>query len=184
VLIGIGVSAALQSVVQYLFTRADVYDAQLVLRWLTGSLNAASWPVIRLLAALLLVLAPLLVHLGRSARIAELGDDTAAGLGVGRRHADALLVAGVLLVALAVAAAGPVAFVAFLAGPIARALNGGRSTLAGAALAGAAIVVGADHVAAYLIPDVNLPVGVVTGAFGAPFLLWLLATGRASRSSA
>ncbi|HET7684224.1 MAG TPA: iron chelate uptake ABC transporter family permease subunit, partial [Marmoricola sp.] len=47
VLIGIGVSAALQSVVQYLFTRADVYDAQLVLRWLTGSLNAASWPVIR-----------------------------------------------------------------------------------------------------------------------------------------
>jgi iron complex transport system permease protein len=39
-------------------------------------------------------------------------------------------------------------------------------------------------VAAYLIPDVNLPVGVVTGAFGAPFLLWLLATGRTSRSSA
>ena len=33
------------------------------------------------------------------------------------------------------------------------------------------------------VPDVNYPVGVVTGAFGAPFLLWLLATGRTSRRS-
>jgi iron complex transport system permease protein len=89
----------------------------------------------------------------------------------------------VLLVAVGVAAAGPIAFVAFLAGPTARALNGGRTTLAGAALAGAVITVGADHVAAYLVPDVNYPVGVVTGAFGAPFLLWLLATGRISRRS-
>jgi iron complex transport system permease protein len=76
-----------------------------------------------------------------------------------------------------------VAFVSFLAGPIARALNGGRTTLLGAGLVGAVIVVGADHLAAYLVPDVNYPVGVVTGAFGAPFLLWLLATGRTSRRS-
>ena len=45
------------------------------------------------------------------------------------------------------------------------------------------IVVGGDYVAAYAVPDVNYPVGVVTGAFGAPFLLWLLATGRTSRRS-
>ena len=89
----------------------------------------------------------------------------------------------VLLVALGVAAAGPIAFVAFLAGPIARSLNGGRTTLLGAGLTGAVIVVAADHVAAYLIPDVNFPVGVVTGALGAPFLLWLLATDRTSRRS-
>ena len=30
---------------------------------------------------------------------------------------------------------------------------------------------------AYAFADLNLPVGVVTGAFGAPFLLWLLARG-------
>ena len=53
----------------------------------------------------------------------ELGDDTAAGLGVGRGRTDLLMLLGVLLVAVAVAAAGPVAFVAFLSGPIARALN-------------------------------------------------------------
>ena len=82
------------------------------------------------------------------------------------------------------AAAGPVAFVAFLAGPIARALNGGRTTLAGAGLTGAAIVVAADYVADYLLTDINFPVGVVTGALGAPFLLWLLASGRTGRRAA
>ena len=86
-----------------------------------------------------------------------------------------------VLTAVAVAAAGPIAFVAFLAGPIARALNGGRTTLLGAGLAGAIIVVGGDYVADYLLADINFPVGVVTGALGAPFLLWLLARGRTGR---
>lgn len=175
VLIGVGVAAALTSVVQYLFTRADVYDAQLALRWLTGSLNQVDWPAIRLLAWFLLVLLPLLVWVAGSMRITELGEDISAGLGVGSRRTDVLLLVAVVLTAVAVAAAGPVAFVSFLAGPIARALNSGRTTVLGAALVGAVIVVAADYVAAYLIADVNLPVGVVTGAFGAPFLLWLLA---------
>ena len=184
VLIGVGVAAALSSVIQYLFTRADVYDAQLALRWLTGSLNQVDWPTIRLLAGFLLVLLPAMVWLVRSLRITELGDDAAAGLGVPQRRTDLLLLAAVVLTAVAVAAAGPVAFVSFLAGPIARSLNSGRTTVTGAALAGAAIVVAADYVAAYLVADVNLPVGVVTGALGAPFLLWLLARGRNGRKAA
>ena len=183
VLVGVGVSAALFSVVSYLFVRADQWDVQIVLQWLTGSLNRGDWPTIRLLTVLLLVLAPAIVWLGRSARAAELGEDTAAGLGTTSRHIELLLLLAVLLVALGVAASGPIAFVSFLAGPIARALNGGRTTLVGAALVGAVIVVGGDYLAAYAVPDVNYPVGVVTGAFGAPFLLWLLATGRTSRRS-
>jgi len=180
VLVGVTAAAALMAVVEYLFTRADEYDAHAALRWLTGSLNAADWPTIRVLAVCLVVLLPLVAWAARSQRVLELGPDVAAGLGVTRRYADLLLLLAVLLTALGVAAAGPVAFVAFVSGPIARALNGGRTTLLGAALVGAVVMVGADHLAAYAIPDVNLPVGVVTGAFGAPFLLWLLASGRAA----
>lgn len=181
VLVGVGVAAALHSVIMYVFTRADEYDAQLVLRWLTGSVSRADWPTIRILAVALLVLFPFVLWLGRSLRITELGEDVAAGLGVRPRRTDALLLLAVVLVAVAVAAAGPVAFVSFLAGPIARILNGGRHTLPGAALAGATIVVAADYVADYLLVDINFPVGVVTGALGAPFLLWLLASGRTGR---
>ena len=39
------------------------------------------------------------------------------------------------------------------------------------------MVLAADYIAAYLVPGgANLPVGVVTGLAGAPFLLWLIAT--------
>ena len=184
VLVGVGLAAALQSVIQYVFTRADEYDAQLVLRWLTGSVSGADWPTVRVLALVLLLLLPLTVWSARSLRVTELGSDAAAGLGVRRGRSDLLLLLAVALTAVGVAAAGPVAFVAFLAGPIARALNGGRTTLLGAGLTGATIVVGADYVADYLLTDINFPVGVVTGALGAPFLLWLLASGRTGRRAA
>jgi iron complex transport system permease protein len=181
VLAGVGLAAALSSLIQYLFTRADVHDAQLALRWLTGSLNGVDWPTIRLLAVALLVLLPAVALLVRSMRVAELGADAAAALGVAPRRTDSLLALAVALTATAVAAAGPIAFVSLLAGPIARGLNGGRTTLAGAGLVGAVIVVGADYAADYLLGGVNFPVGVVTGALGAPFLLALVATGRTGR---
>jgi len=181
VLIGIGMAAALQAVIQYVFTRVDEYDAQRVLRWLTGSVSSADWPTLRVLGLALLVLLPLTAVLARSLRVTELGEDTAAALGVTTVRSDLLMLLAIVLGAVGVAAAGPIAFVSFLAGPIARALDGGRATLLGAALTGAVVVVGADYVADYLLADINFPVGVVTGAFGAPFLLWLLARGRTGR---
>ena len=71
----------------------------------------------------------------------------------------------------------PIAFVAFLAGPIARALNGGRTTLARRRPGRRRDRGGRRLRRGVPVPDVNFPVGVVTGALGAPFLLWLLATG-------
>ena len=86
-----------------------------------------------------------------------------------------------MLVAAATAVCGPIAFVSLLSGPIARRLQGGRLSVPTAAAVGAAITVGADHLAAYHLP--NLPVGVVTGAAGAPFLLWLLARARSTQEA-
>ena len=183
VLVGVGSAAFLSAVVQYLFTRATIYDAQAALVWLTGSLARASWALIAQLALALALLLPLVAWLAGTLRLTELGQDAAAALGSSPRRSDGLMLLAVLLVSVAVAAAGPVSFAGFLAGPVAKALNAGRTTLVGAMLIGAALVTGADYVGAYLIADLNLPVGVVTGACGAPFLLWLLATGRTTRST-
>lgn len=190
VLAGIGMAAAMQSTIQYVFTRVDEYDVQLVLRWLTGSVNGVAWSTIGLLALCLAVLLPATLLVARTLPVTELGEDVAAGLGVRRSRTDGLMLLGVLLIALGVAAAGPVAFVAFLAGPIARSLNQGRTTLPAAGLVGAVLVLVGDYAGAYAFADLNLPVGVVTGAFGAPFLLWLLVRGgrhtgsRTGRTSA
>ncbi|NTW42236.1 MAG: iron chelate uptake ABC transporter family permease subunit, partial [Cellulomonadaceae bacterium] len=69
--------------------------------------------------------------------------------------------------------------VAFVSGPIARRLRGRGQALGTAALVGALVVVGADLAAQHLVPgSLQPPVGLVTGALGAPFLLWLLVHGE------
>ncbi|WP_394940813.1 FecCD family ABC transporter permease [Psychromicrobium sp. YIM B11713] len=176
ILIGLGVSAIMSAFVTFVLQRADTNHAQEAMLWLTGSLNSANWDRVGALSVGLMLLVPFILLLVSRLAALQLGDDSAAGLGVpvGRTRTG-LIVVGVILASLATAAAGPVAFVAFLSGPIARRLMGGRFSLLAAALVGAAIVLAADYVAAYLIPGGNaLPVGVVTGALGAPFLLWLL----------
>lgn len=180
VLAGVGIAAALQAVVSFLMTRADIRTAADALVWLNGSLNSANWDRAGILFLALAVLVPAVVVLAGPLRILELGDDAAAGLGLrvaGTRLA--LVVIAVSLAAVATAAAGPVAFVAFLAGPIARRFTG-KPGLPASALVGALIVLAADYFAANLAPllldGTVLPVGVVTGALGAPFLLWLLVT--------
>jgi iron complex transport system permease protein len=177
VLAGIGCAALLQAVTSYLLTRSDIRTAAEVLVWMNGSLNNSTWArVVHLLAALV-VLVPSVVLLSRGLRGLELGDDAAAGLGVRVDRARlGLLLVAVALASVATAAAGPVAFVAFLAGPIARRLLDGTVSLAAAALTGGLIVLVAEFVAVNMIPGTVLPVGVVTGALGAPFLLWLLVT--------
>ncbi|HEU0257232.1 MAG TPA: iron chelate uptake ABC transporter family permease subunit, partial [Microbacteriaceae bacterium] len=101
--------------------------------------------------------------------------DSAAGLGLDVTRTKLLvLVVGVLLSAAATAVAGPVAFVAFLAGAIARRAGRGRAPVTTAALVGVLIMLGAQLVSASLPDNVALPVGVVTGMLGAPFLLILV----------
>jgi len=175
ILIGIGAAVFMQAMVTFMLSRANINNAQDVMVWLTGSLNSADWGRVTVLAIALAVLLPAAGLASRGLHGLAVGDDTAAGLGFNvPRTRLVLTVLGVLLAALPTAAAGPIAFVAFLSGPIAKRLNGGAASLGLSALVGAGIVLGANFLAINAIPGTSLPVGVVTGALGAPFLLWLL----------
>ncbi|MFF2727156.1 FecCD family ABC transporter permease [Streptomyces sp. NPDC058008] len=181
VLIGVGFGTGLSSVVWYVMARSDTTDAHEAYLWLTGTLNGRSWGQVWPLLTTLAVLVPLTALAARALAPLQLGDDAAAGLGVrvepGRL---AMLGCATALAGVATAAAGPVGFVAFVAGPIARRLVPGQgAALPHAALTGALIVLVADFGAQHLLPSVQLPVGVVTSLIGAPYLLLLLA--RANR---
>lgn len=180
ILAGVGIAAALHAMVNFLMTRADIRTAADALVWLNGSLNSANWERAGMLALALLVLVPAVSALAGPLRILELGDDAAAGLGIRVGFTRlAVVITAVGLAAVATAAAGPVSFVAFLAGPIARRFTR-KASLPASALVGALIVLAADYFAANVAPllldGTVLPVGVITGALGAPFLLWLLVT--------
>jgi iron complex transport system permease protein len=181
ILIGIGIGAIATSITSYLLTKARVEIAQQALIWLTGSLNGRDWSNVRSLAITLVVLAPLTAFLVHRLRILQLGDETAYGLGLRVESSRlGLIVIAVLMAAVATAAAGPIGFVAFVAAPIARRLtrSPGPAMIA-SALLGALVVALSDLIAQHAFGDTQLPVGVVTGVVGAPYLMFLLA--RANR---
>lgn len=175
ILIGIGIAAMLNSVTTYALAQAAAWDLQAAMRWLTGSLNASSWKIAWPLIVVCLVLMPILLAHGRNLQVLALGDDSAAGLGVRVNRTRILLILGaVTLLAVATAASGPIAFVAFMSGPIAARLIGpGTSLLLPAGIVGALLVLIADLVGQFSF-GTRYPVGVITGVLGAPYLIWLL----------
>ena len=117
----------------------------------------------------------LIILLGKYLKILELGEQSATSLGVKTDLVRILLVSSsVFLIAFATAVTGPVAFVAFLAGPIATRLVGtGSSNTLPSGLVGASLVLLADLLGQFAF-DTRFPVGVITGILGAPYLLFLL----------
>ncbi|WEF24499.1 iron ABC transporter permease [Paracoccus sp. S3-43] len=175
ILVGIGVSAMLDSFIAYVLTRAPSWDLAEALRWLTGSVNGAQLSQALPILLSLALFGGLLVSRARDLESLRLGDETAAALGTDVALTRMLvIVAAVGLIAVATAVTGPVAFVAFLSGPIAaRILGPNGSVLIPSALVGGLLVLGGDYVGQFLLPA-RFPVGVVTGALGAPYLIYLI----------
>lgn len=114
--------------------------------------------------------------------VACLSDDEAASSGVDlARLRRMLFIVGGVLAAVAVAYAGPIGFVGLIGPHIARRMVGARHALlvTGSALAGGAVLLGADVLRQLLdLGTGRLPVGVVTALAGGPAFLWLLRRGR------
>lgn len=183
ILVGIGVAAMLESFIAYILSTAPAWSLQEAMRWLTGSVNGARLDQMLPLLVALVVFGGLLLSRSRDLEALRLGDDSAAALGthVGRTRI-AIIIGAVGLIAFATAVAGPIAFVAFLSGPIAsRIIGNNGSLLVPSALIGAMLVLAGDYCGQFLLPG-RFPVGVVTGALGAPYLIYLII--RANRSGA
>jgi iron complex transport system permease protein len=175
ILVGIGISAMLRSVTSYILSSAPAWSLQDALRWLTGSVNGAQMSDVLPLLLVLALFGGLLFTQRRDLDALRMGDDTAAALGVKvARTRILLIIAAVGLIASATAITGPIAFVSFLAGPIAaRIVGAGGSLLIPSALVGAALVLASDYTGQFLLPT-RYPVGVITGVLGAPYLLYLI----------
>ncbi len=175
ILVGIGVSAMLQSVIAYILQSAPAWSLQEAMRWLTGSVNGAQLDQALPLLLALIFFGGLLIGRSRDLEALRLGDDMAAALGTHvSRTRMLVMIAAVGLIASATAATGPIAFVAFLSGPIAgRIIRNDGSLLVPSALTGALLVLAADYVGQHFLPG-RYPVGVVTGALGAPYLIYLI----------
>jgi len=175
ILVGIGIQAMLAAVVSYLLLVGAEQDIPAAIRWLSGSLNGSQMHELPPLMLSVLICAPIVILLGKHLSLLELGEQTASTLGVDTDKTRILLIfSSVCMLALATAATGPIAFVSFLAGPIAKRLVGaGFSNVIPAGLVGVNLVLAADLIGQFAFAY-RFPVGVITGILGAPYLIYLL----------
>ncbi|MFT4128172.1 MAG: iron ABC transporter permease [Gordonia sp. (in: high G+C Gram-positive bacteria)] len=177
VLIGVGVTWVLQAATSFLLTRAEVRDVARAQVWLVGSVTNASWSQVWPVALAVGAGVVGVAVLARQIDALGLGNDIARGLGV-RTFAvsSAILLIAVVVAALAVSAAGPIAFVALLAPQIAmRMSHSAIPTPLASGMVGSILVVGGDILCRTVLPS-GLPVGIVTAALGGPFLIYLMVT--------
>ncbi|MFO7316570.1 MAG: iron chelate uptake ABC transporter family permease subunit [Bacilli bacterium] len=175
ILIGIGIQAMLNSVISYLLLIGSRNDLPTALRWLSGSLNGLKMETLFPLIVTVVLFTPILLLYGKQLEMLELGDQTATSLGVNVNMTRIMLmISSVLMIAIATATTGPIAFVSFLAGPIAnRIMGSGYSNIIPAGLVGVILVLAGDLIGQHAF-EARYPVGVITGVLGAPYLLYLL----------
>jgi iron complex transport system permease protein len=185
ILMGVGVAALISAGTSVLMTYGEIERVLSVLTWLSGSINAANWGDVHMLAGWSAVLLPAMLLLSRSTAALRMGDPTAIALGAPVRLVRyGLITTAVGFAAIATAVVGPLGFVGLIAPHAARRLapsGVGLHLLLTAAL-GAVLVSVADLVGRTLLAPVQIPAGLVTDLIGVPIFLILMR--RAARRTA
>ncbi|MFD1333029.1 FecCD family ABC transporter permease [Methylopila musalis] len=181
VLAGVAVGALLGAALSLIKILADPYNQlPAITYWLLGSLASVTrGDLAATLPAIALGLAPL-VALRWRMNLMTLGEEEARALGVETRALRPLLVAAAtLMTAAAVSVTGVIGWVGLIVPHVARLLVGPdfAKLLPASLMLGGGFLVGVDLVARQAA-TIEIPLGVLTAAIGAPFFLWLLATAR------
>ena len=180
VLAGVTVASfftALQTFVQ----QQNADTLQQVYTWILGSIPSSGWGEVVLILPYVLSASALILAHRRVVDVLSLGDDEAASLGVDvRRVRLVLVVAATIGTAAAVAVCGLIGFVGIIVPHAIRMLSGTgyRALLPLSLIAGAGFLVLADVIARTALAPAEIPLGIVTAFFGAPFFALVLRTTR------
>ncbi|MGL4652305.1 MAG: FecCD family ABC transporter permease [Cetobacterium sp.] len=182
-IVGIAVSAfigAFTSFAMYLIGE----ESFKITMWLMGYLGGATWTKVALLF-IPLVFSLIFFYLQRNQLDALLsGDEEANSLGVDVHTLKAkVLTVSALVVAFSVAFSGMIGFVGLIIPHSIRMLVGPSNSklIPNSALAGGFFLLICDTIGRLLLAPVEIPIGVVTAFFGAPFFLYLAFKSKGGR---
>lgn len=176
-LAGVVVGAFFGACILLALTFADPDAFRSAIFWMMGSLSAASWTSVGLLALYLIPSLAVLLALARPLDLLALGEEPAAHLGVRvERTKWAAYGTASLATAAGVAVSGVIGFVGLVVPHVVRISWRGdhRFLLPASALLGAAFLVAADALARTAASPRELPIGAITAFVGVPFFIWLL----------
>jgi len=178
ILAGVAVGSFFSAITSFLvFLSSKGEKLADVLFWMMGGLGRADWTSLAILAPVVLVCIVAILFFAKDLNALSLGEETAQHLGVNPAILYRwLLFLTTLLAASSVALAGTIGFVGLAIPHIIRLLTGPdhRRLIPASALAGGCFLVWSDLLARTAFAPAELPVGVITAFFGAPFFLYLL----------
>ena len=180
ILAGVAVASFLTASQTYLQQRHRD-TLQQVYSWILGRLSTVGWREVAIMVPYFVVTAVVLLAQRRTLDVLAVGDDEARTLGLhARRSRIVVVVAASLGTAAAVSVSGLIGFVGIIVPHTIRLLAGAsyRVILPLSVLFGAAFLVLADLAARTLSAPAEIPIGVVTAFFGAPFFVLVLRTSK------
>jgi iron complex transport system permease protein len=177
VLIGLACNALFSSSIAFLLYLGPPQFLENAVLWGFGGVSSISWSLLGSGSVLFFIGGILLLRQASALNVLALGEEEAMQLGVNLSRFKTECILGVaLIVAAAVALAGPVAFVGLIVPHIIRRIFGAnhRHLLPCSTLAGGIFLLAADMLCQNISHAEVLPLGIVTALLGALFFLWLL----------
>ena len=153
--------------------------------WTMGSLGGVNWQKVSFVGALSVPAIGLFLHLRKSLNMLALGENEAQCMGLEvAKYKRLTLWLVAFSVALATALCGIIGFVGLVVPHIARSLFGAdhQYLMPACGVLGGVLMLSADIISRTLFPPLEIPIGIVTSAVGAPFFLYLLAKGKGQGS--
>ncbi len=176
ILAGVAVSSLSNAITSFLLLNAGG-ELRRAIVWMMGGSTMIGWKPVITASPFILLGIGLLCSMGYQLNVLQFGDEEAQQMGVPVKKVRLLVIlAASLTTAASVAFAGTIAFVGLVVPHILRRLVGNdyRLLLPLSALGGAIFLVISDILARTLLSPQEIPVGVITILFGAPFFLFIL----------
>ena len=184
VLAGIAVSTLFQAITNFMIYYRQTGDDKVktAIYWMMGSLSGANWSTVLYLFIIVMICTVILFFFTDSLDVLMLGDDAATTLGVNlMRIKVSIIVLCTIMTGAIVSVSGVIGFIGLIIPHITRSLVGSKHSrlMPASILLGGLFTILCDWISRIVVIPEELPIGVLTALFGAPFFLFLI---RKSRS--
>ena len=176
-LAGIAINAMCNAGTGFLSYMARDPQARSITFWNLGTFTTADWRGTLIVAFFFIVCFTIATRYAKSLNALMLGEEEAQYLGTNTKQLTfRLLIVNTLMVAVATAMVGVIAFVGLIVPHLLRLMRSSdyRFLLPASALLGAFLIEIVDITARIIIPPAELPIGIITAIVGAPIFVFIL----------
>ncbi|MDN5304149.1 MAG: cobalamin transport system permease protein [Fusobacteriaceae bacterium] len=148
-----------------------------ILYWTMGSLNSSSFKDLKIITLPIIIITILFLFIHKELDIISFGEENARSLGVDSEKVKKyVLVLAIILTSISVSTAGIIGFVGLITPHFFRLFLGSnhKHILPLSFLGGGIFLLICDNISRSITKSMDIPLGIITGLFGAPLFLYLL----------